>query len=157
MEDQPKGKIIVAVGLPGSGKSTYFARHGIQPLSSDTLRLWLLDDERDQRSQPVIFRTLRNLLRIRLLLHRPRNYVDATNLTPFERQFYIGLARRFSVEAEAIFFDVPLETCLRRNRRRRRPVPDDVMHEMAAKLVPPSVAEGFSRIHVVRRGVKKME
>jgi len=51
MRPKPKGIITLAVGLPGSGKSTYFARRGIQPLCSDTIRLWLLDDETDQSAQ----------------------------------------------------------------------------------------------------------
>ena len=150
MTTQPKGQIFITVGLPGSGKSTYLHRHGVQPLSSDTLRLWLLDAETDQSQQSRVFLALRFLLRLRLRMGRRRNYVDATNLTPRERRPYLQLAGRFGYEVCAIYFDVALATCKRRNRRRQRRVPDDVMERMARKLIPPTRDEGFARITIVR-------
>ena len=150
MKIATKGQIILAVGLPGSGKSTYFAERGIHPLSSDTLRLWLLDDETNQSYQKGVFQALRRLLKMRLLLGRQKNYVDATNLTPRERRPYLQLAGRFGYEVCAIYFDVALATCKRRNRRRQRRVPDDVMERMARKLIPPTRDEGFARITIVR-------
>jgi len=150
MKRKPRGQIILAVGLPGSGKSTYFARRGIQPLSSDLLRRLLLDDATDQSFQSGVFRTLRRLLEMRLRLGRPRNYVDATNLTPQERRPYFRLAARYGYEVRAIFFDVPAEVCRRRNRQRKRNVPEEAMARLARRLRPPTPAEGFSKITVVR-------
>ena len=150
MRNATKGQIILAVGLPGSGKSTYFKQRGIHPLASDTLRLWLLDDETNQSSQKQVFQALRLLLKMRLLLGRLKNYVDATNLTPKERRPYALLAARYGYQLQAIFFDVPLQVCQERNRKRGRRVPDEAMQRMAAKLVPPSLQEGFCRIRIVR-------
>jgi predicted kinase len=50
---------------------------------------------------------------------------------------------------EALYFDVPLEVCRARNLRRDRVVPDEAMARMAAKLVPPDVAEGFVGVTVM--------
>jgi hypothetical protein len=44
---------------------------------------------------------------------------------------------------------VPLEVCRERNARRHRVVPDEAMVRMAAKLVAPTVEEGFARVTVV--------
>ena len=142
--------MILAVGLPASGKSAWFRRHGIRPLSSDFLRGLLLDDETDQSRQDLVFSAMRSLLRMRLLAGRPLTYIDATNLTRKERLPYIRMAKLFGYDAEAIFFDVPTEVCLKRNRRRRRSVPESAVLRMAQKLRPPSVKEGFRKITVVR-------
>lgn len=151
----PKGVVVLAIGLPGSGKSSWFKRRGVTPLSSDLLRTLLFDDTTEQRYQDLVFGTLRSLLRARLVARMPWNYVDATNLSPRERHGWIKMAREFGFEVHAVFFDVPLEVCMERNQRRARIVPEDVMRRMAAKLRPPSFEEGFSKIIVVR--VKKKD
>jgi predicted kinase len=151
----PKGTVVLAIGLPGSGKSSWFKRNKITPLSSDLLRALLFDDPTEQRYQDLIFSNLRSMLKARLIARRPMNYVDATNLTPQERQGWIKLAKDYGYEVQAVLFDVPLETCLERNRRRDRLVPEEAMRRMAGKLKPPSFDEGFSKITVVR--VKQKE
>ena len=147
---QPKGAVVLSIGLPGSGKSTWFKRHNILPLSSDMVRILLFDDVTEQRYQDLVFSTLRSMLRARLLARRPSNYLDATNLSAHERRSWIKLAHDFGYEAHAVFFDVPPEICIERNRRRDRNVPEDVMQRMAAKLRPPKFEEGFAKITVVR-------
>lgn len=146
----PKGVVVLAIGLPGSGKSTWFKRRGVTPLSSDLLRTILFDDITEQRYQSLVFSTLRSLLRARLIAKMPWNYVDATNLSPHERRQWIKMSKSFGFEVHAVYFDVPLEVCLERNRKRERVVPEDVMRKMAQKLRPPTFEEGFSKIVVVR-------
>jgi len=151
----PKGIVVLAIGLPGSGKSSWFKRHNVVPLSSDLVRSLLFDDVREQRFQDLVFSNLRSMLKARLIAKRPTNYVDATNLTPQERQHWIKLAKDYHYEVHAVFFDVPLDVCIERHERRDRVVPEDVMRRMAAKLKPPAFEEGFAKITVVR--VKKKE
>lgn len=146
----PKGAVVLSVGLPGSGKTTWFKRKGVTPLSSDLLRTLLFDDATEQRHQDLVFSSLRSLLRARMIARMPSNYVDATNLSPKERRHWIRMAREFGYEVHAVFFDVPLEVCMERNRKRQRVVPDEVMQRMATKLRPPTFEEGFSKIVVVR-------
>ncbi|MBV9341057.1 MAG: AAA family ATPase [Acidobacteria bacterium] len=150
-----KGVVVLAVGLPGSGKSSWFKRHNINPLSSDLVRALLFDDPNEQRFQELVFSNLRSMLRARLIARRPLNYVDATNLTAHDRHSWIKLAKDLGYEVQAVYFDVPLEVCLARNQRRQRVVSEDVMRRMADKLKPPAFEEGFSKITVVR--VKQRE
>ncbi len=146
----PRGYVVLTIGLPGSGKTTWYKRRGVTPLSSDLLRNILFDDITEQRYQGLVFSTLRSLLRARLIAKMPWNYVDATNLSPHERRQWIKMAKSFGYEVHAVFFDVPLAVCLERNSKRDRQVTDDVMHRMAERLRPPAFKEGFDKITVVR-------
>ena len=143
-------RVILAIGLPGSGKTTYFAKLGLHPISSDAIRLQLADDETDQTIHDRVFATARFLLKQRIELQRPVTYIDATNLTRRDRRPFIRLAQKHGCRVEAVFFDVPLAVCKARNAARGRVVPADALDIMAAKLQPPSPDEGFSRIETVR-------
>ena len=134
----------------GPGKTTWYKRRGVTPLSSDLLRSLLFDDITEQRYQGLVFSTLRSLLRARLIAKMPWNYVDATNLSPHERKQWIKMAKSFGYEVQAVFFDVPLAVCLERNSKRDRQVTDEVMQKMAERLKPPTFKEGFEKITVVR-------
>src|ERR1041384_1761391 len=111
-------RIVVLVGLPGSGKSTYLEQLGTRGLSSDAFGLLLADDETDQTIHVAVFRTLRFLLYQRICLGRPVTYIDATNLTPKEREPYLRIGKLRHCEVEAVFFDAPLDLCLERNAGR---------------------------------------
>ena len=150
-----KGTVVLAIGLPGSGKSSWFKRHDIRPLSSDLLRELLFDDAQEQRFQDLVFSNLRSMLKARLVARRPVNYVDATNLTPHDRHSWIKLAKDYGYEVHGLYFDVPVELCLERNQKRDRVVAEEIMRKMAAKLKAPTFEEGFSKIIVVR--VKQKE
>jgi predicted kinase len=132
--------------LPGSGKTTYLARLGVNAISSDEVRRLVADDPSDQSIHNRVLATIRYLVRQRIAVGRPVTYVDATHLTRWERRPYVQLARHYGCKLEALYFDVPVEICIRRNRKRHRIVPDEAIHEMATRLEPPTKQEGFTNI-----------
>src|ERR1039458_933444 len=111
-------RIVVLVGLPGSGKSTWLARMGAGGISSDAIRGLLADDEADQTINDRVFQTVRYLLHQRLAIGRPATYIDATNLTPAERVPSIASGPPGGCEMAAVFFAVPMEVCRERSERR---------------------------------------
>lgn len=139
-------RLVITVGLPGSGKSTYLAQLGVNAISSDEVRRMIADDPRDQSMNARVFSTVRYLIRQRIAGGRPVTYVDATHLTPWERKPYAVLAQRYGCTLEALFFDVPVEVCIARNQARNRVVPEDAIRKMARQMTAPSSEEGFAKI-----------
>jgi len=142
-------KLIITVGLPGSGKSTYLARLGVNAISSDEVRRLITDDPHDQTMNARIFGVIRYLIRQRIRAGRPVTYVDATHLTEWERKPYAILAQRYGCTLEALFFDVAVEICIARNQLRDRVVPEEAIRIMAQQMVAPSVSEGFMQITTI--------
>src|SRR5258708_16183126 len=75
-------RIVLMVGLPGSGKSTYLERLGVTPLSSDAIRQLLADDATDQTIHNRVFSTFRTLLLQRMVIPHTDTSLFTTHLTP---------------------------------------------------------------------------
>lgn len=139
------------VGLPGSGKSTWAARQRqAVVLSSDAIRHLLSGDETNQNIHRAVFATMRYLLRQRLALGPGVTILDATHVERKWRKPWLRLAAAQGVAIEAVYFDTPLEICLKQNQARPRQVPAEAIRAMAAKLEPPLRAEGFARVRTIR-------
>ena len=135
-------ELVVVVGLQGSGKTTWVAEHlgGSHVVVSKDH--WPNARHREARQRRVV---------AELLADGASVVVDNTDPSPAERAVLVELAAAAGVPARAVFLDVPLETCRRRNEARsgRARVPDVGVFSTAARLVPPTTAEGFTDVLVV--------
>ena len=141
--------MIVLVGVPGSGKSTWAKAQNCQVLSSDDFRHMLCGDETNQNIHQQVFAALRHVLRARLEIGPATTIVDATNLRWRDRRPWLQVTRKFGARVEAVYFDVPLAVALERNQLRERQVPVDVIRKMYETMQLPTTAEGFDEVRTV--------
>jgi protein phosphatase len=115
----PKLSLVVLVGVSGSGKSTFAARHfrPTEVLSSDAFRGLVGDDENDQSVTAAAFEALHAVAAQRLKLGR-LTVIDATNVQLDARRPLLALAREHHVLPVAIVLDVPEQVCVQRNEAR---------------------------------------
>ncbi|WP_101784271.1 polynucleotide kinase-phosphatase [Nonomuraea indica] len=153
--------LVVLVGVSGSGKSTFAARHfkPTQIISSDYCRGLVADDENDQSATPAAFDLLHHIVGVRLsrgLL----TVVDATNVQYHARKALIDLARSHDVLADAIVLDVPEEVAIERNvTRPDRDFGAGVVIRQRKDLrrsLSKISKDGFRRVHVLR-GVEEID
>ncbi|MDF5757933.1 polynucleotide kinase-phosphatase [Spongiactinospora sp. TRM90649] len=156
----PELSLIVLVGVSGSGKSTFAARHfaPTEVISSDFCRGLVADDENDQAATRDAFDVLRYIAGTRLrrgLL----TVVDATSVQREDRRVLIDLARSHNVLADAIVLDVPERVAVERNAARpeRDFGPHVVVRQRKAlRASMRGIAkEGFRRVHVLN-GVEEI-
>jgi predicted kinase len=136
-------ELVVMVGLQGAGKSTWVARHLAGTHVVVSKDHWPNARRREDRQRRVV---------AALLAEGASVVVDNTDPSPVERAPLVELAAAAGVPVRAVFLDVQLEVCRQRNEARagRARVPDVGLFSTAARLVPPSTAEGFTTVEVVR-------
>ena len=150
----PRNTLVILVGPAGCGKSTFAAKNFLpsQIVSSDECREMISDDATNQTVSRQAFELMHLIIDRRLLLGR-LTVADATSLTKPSRRALQRLAERHRFNIAAIAFDVSLETCIERNKSRRRCVPDRAIaaqHELFSVALRDIAREGFDYLVVVK-------
>lgn len=142
-------EVLMLVGVPGSGKSTYaneMAEQGWHVISSDAIRAELSNEE-DQSQNSLVFDILREQV-FQALSAGEDVIVDACNINRKARKSIIHVAKRVKgTEIRAMVFNVFPEVCKERNHSRARKVPEEVIDKMIAKFEVPCRWEGFNGVY----------
>ena len=137
--------IVIMMGLQGSGKSTFYAKH----LSKDYVR--------------VNLDTLKTRSRERLLMDECMGegksfVIDNTNPTRADRARYIALAREQCYHVIGYFMESKIKDCIARNslREGNARVPNIAIAATSNKLEIPSFDEGFDELYFVKNDGEAM-
>ena len=150
----PDLSLVVLVGVSGSGKSTFAARHFLptEVISSDFCRGLVSDDENDQSATGDAFEVLHFIAGQRLKAGR-LTVIDATNVQPEARRQLVLLAREHDVLPVAIVLDLPEKLCAERNAGRPdRDFGPHVLRRQHGQLrrgLRGLGREGFRTVHVL--------
>lgn len=150
-----KGILYISCGVPGSGKSTFLKEMKGEEeiiISRDEIRFALLKpgEEYFSHEKEVYAKFLHA---IAFNIKNGYNvYADATHLNEKSRYLLLKQLKDRGckpTEINAIYFNVPLMTCLERNEYRLGTpayVPRGQIRRMAQQFVPPQKYEGFNNI-----------
>lgn len=144
--------LIVMCGIPGSGKSTLARKlakkENIKICCMDDIREKVLGDAQNQTENEKIF--------FIMIKHAKRELkkgnsviIDGTNINISSRKKLLKFFEGLYKESIVYFCDIPLNECKKRNSKRNRKVPDEIIEKYYKKLSPPTTEEGFSYIEKV--------
>lgn len=132
-------RMIILVGIPGSGKSTYVAKNFNEPV---------INQDKLGSREKCLFWTEH------YITTRQDIIIDRTNINKKQRKYFIELAKRHNVQVECIEFIAEPEQCVKRiMKRKNHPtinnMPESKIREIVNKFVkeyevPNAVREGFS-------------
>jgi protein phosphatase len=151
----PDLSLVALVGVSGSGKSTFAARHFLptEVISSDFCRGLVADDPNDQAATADAFDVLNYIAGKRLAAGR-LTVIDATSVQPAARKSLIEVATSHHVLAVAIVLDLSEAACAARNAGRPgRSFGRHVLRQQHTQLrrgLGGLRREGFHRVFVLR-------
>jgi predicted kinase len=142
--------LIVLVGPPGSGKSTWASRHGrgAVHVSQDDLIDAITPNGFEHIYRPI-YQAAEDTVAHAALEAGHTVVVDRTNRTVCHRKRWLDLACRIGCPAVAVMMTTPFAVCRARNRERQdgRRLSECRMDRMLAVYEPVGEDEGFAAIY----------
>jgi predicted kinase len=149
-------KLIILMGLPGSGKSTYaaylfakehaYSEAGVVIHSSDAIREELFGDPGSQEDNSRVFEIMHR--RTKEALRKGMTVIyDATNISRKARKAAINLASEDDkIEGHIVW--APINICIERDKKRSRTVGEAVIDKMVRRWQSPWHDEGFDNLYI---------
>lgn len=149
--------LIMMIGAPGSGKSTYVSNNlkdGQIWISRDAIRYSMVKENEDyfSKENEVINTFIQS---INKCLSPKSSYThiiaDATHLSPKSRGVVLNQITEHYDELIGVYFDIPLEVVQKRNAQRqgRERVPAAIVANMYRSMRIPTRDEGFTSVFII--------
>ena len=149
-----KGMLIVTVGLPSSGKTSWVddfigenQGKAIDVISSDKIREEVFNDIEDQNHNSEVFDLMKRRTKESLSQGHIAIY-EATNISSKRRRALLKELNKYYDKAICLFKYKRLIACQIDNEKRDREVPSDVIDRMYRNFEIPHKSEGFDEIIV---------
>lgn len=135
-------QLVIFVGLPGSGKSTYYFAHFAATHAHVSKDLMPNARRRDDRQIMAIEKALAAGQSV---------VVDNTNPSREVRAPLIALGKRHGARIIACYFECSVRVAIARNEQRegKGRVPKVAIFTTQKKLQPPELDEGFDEVRVI--------
>lgn len=152
-------ELIVLMGIPGCGKSTWAKEHVRETdavyVSTDDIREELTGDATRQDANDDVF-SLAHQRVASALVAGCRVVFDSTAVTVAARGNMLAIAHAANdTVTKLVVFATPFMLCMQRNEKRERVVPDHVMDKMNIRYIT-SLSEigyeGWDQINIIRPG-----
>lgn len=147
-----KSEVIVLVGIPSSGKSSWVklfieGHDGYVIIHPDSIREELTGDVQNQSRNAEVFKLA--FQRMDEALKSGKSVIfDSCAQSRERRKAIIQIGKKYDAEIHAIVFKIPLEVAKERNAKRERVVPNFVLERMNSQWEDPSKDEGFDFISI---------
>lgn len=128
--------LILTVGIPRSGKSTWARQQNMPIVNPDSIRLALHGQRFQALAEPLVWSIATIMVRALFLSGHTKVIVDATHTTKNRREFWKDKQWRSVFKV----FDTQKEECLRRAEGDIDIIP--VIKRMSAKYEPLTTEEG---------------
>ena len=149
-----KGMLIVTVGLPSSGKTSWVddfigenQGKAIDVISSDKIREEVFNDIEDQNHNSEVFDLMKRRTKESLSQGHIAIY-EATNISSKRRRALLKELNKYYDKAICLFKYKRLTACQIDNEKRDREVPSNVIDRMYRNFEIPHKSEGFDEIIV---------
>ena len=133
---------MIFVGLPASGKTTFYQRRFAETHQHISKDHWPRASNKDARQAEAMRAALAGGQSV---------VIDNTNPSAADRSPAIALAREYGARVVGYFFTATTREAVGRNRGRegKARVPDVAIFTKAKRLAVPSTEEGFDELHAV--------
>lgn len=126
--------LLMTVGLPGSGKSTWARKTGFPVINPDSIRLALHGQAFRKESEPLVWALAHLMVQSLFLVGHKTAILDACNISEYRRREW----KSPHYTLGCVLFKTPVDECIARDLGREHPVGHEVIQRMSMSLEWPT-------------------